>query len=86
MSFKKWLDKNKFCTADIPPSADKYLGTGCSDDCINVIPVQALGEWAFRHSKELMAYGWVEGSGFFDEIAVACLGEKEVEKRLRKLK
>jgi len=51
-SFKEWFEKNRFCTADVPPSADVYVGDGCSEDCVSVVSVRALGERCFEEAKE----------------------------------
>lgn len=61
----------------------------------DVIPVKDLGDWAFEYAIERIpladrdtvdtaCYSLIGGN--FLEIAVACLGKEEVEKRLKELK
>ena len=69
--FGKWLKGNK---ESRPCDVDSE---GSLTDFEDVVSVRALGEWAFE--------SWNDGNEYQGElfaIAVACLGRKEVERRL----
>lgn len=47
------------------------------------IPVRALGEWAWKQIEGNIRITKFGGDCLEKQIAVACLGEKEVRKRLK---
>jgi len=81
--FKEWLEKNKIETAE-----------GYKGDIVKAeyLHVSALGEWAWGQylvyfSHKSKGGRWRVKSKrrkeFYFEIASACLGEAEIEKRLK---
>ena len=98
MDFKKWLKKNKIrVKGDLLKFPTSY-GFVSFYGRKYVIPVRALGEWAWerlmKRFKFIRSYDLnvrkMEAEVAFKqelpelltEIAIACLGEKEVKKRL----
>lgn len=68
-SFSEWLKKNRFdfdAYTDVSETGIEISKEPCEDG--ENVSVRALGEWA-----------WEE---LHIEIAIACLGEAEVKKRL----
>jgi len=88
-SFADWLKKNRFrCTC----------GSLCGP-FPKVIRVKDLGEWAYKEIEEQYLEhhelaDWITPKGFHVlystyldyQIAIACLGEKRVEQRLKKVR
>lgn len=91
-SFEKWLKKNKFDEIDFYRDSDDGAAEVPDEANIgeDVVSVRALGEWAFeiglaldkkyKNGESLEAFG--RGMAI-QEIAVACLGRAEIEKRLK---
>lgn len=90
--FGKWLKEAKF-------KKIKKLGKNgelkpVSNLPTYVVSVRALGEWAWGEYESIINPKQVSGSlgdffwgneELYEEIAVACLGKKEIKKRLKKI-
>ncbi len=77
MNFKQFLEKNRlyddWCERD--------------DYKTDSISIKTLGEWAFQKAYKSGGFGLEDDSFYvYRSIALACLGEKQVKKRLEELK
>ena len=82
MEFKKWFEKENF---------DAFQNNGDFYELVeNVVSSSALGEWAWQTIKERLEKDKknINVDHYhkrYWEIAVACLGEKEIENRLKEV-
>lgn len=94
MRFEEMLKKNSFrCHF-------KELESWCKEPNPEVVPVRTLGEWALKQYKKTVwanseEVDKLENSdaqeawylnAIYEEIAIACLGKQEVERRLKSLR
>lgn len=92
MSFKEFLKKKKLWITGyewemMRSNSDKtvYLNQKQQQ---NLVLVNELGNWAFNRVEELMKQKSIlfrKNTKELQDIAIACLGEKEVLKRICKL-
>jgi len=82
MNFEKMLKKNCFrCHF-------KVLEKWCKEPNPEVLPVVALGEWAWENLIKLLSVcenvrkARCHEYNLLMDIAVSCLGEKEIKKRI----